>query len=223
MKQEIRFLESLLSEQRLKRIKQVVNSKIKNITVILDNLLNSYNTSAILRTSEGLGLKEVFIIEKDYEFEINKNVTKYSHKWLGLNRFKSHHSCIKELKNKGYKIYAANVGEKSLKLTDIEINPKEKYAFAVGNEHDGISGETLKYADYEFSIPMFGFTESFNVSVATAVILSHTTYEYRKILGANSDLTDIEKNEIYFNFLKKAVKNSDILLKSFYKRKQNSK
>ena len=219
MKKEIAFLESLLSEKRLERIKQVIDSKIANITIVLDNLLDSHNTSAILRTAEGLGLKDIFIVEKDYNFEINKGVTKYSHKWLNLHRFKDYSPCVKELKNKGYKIYVANVGEKTVKLTDIKIEANKKYAFVVGNEHDGISSEILKYADCEFTIPMYGFTESFNVSVASAIILSHTTYQYRKVLPQKSDLSEEQKQKLYFDFLKKAVKNSDILLKSFKERK----
>ena len=219
MKERIAFLESLLSEKRLERIKEVIDSKIQNITIVLDNLLDSHNTSAILRTAEGLGIKDVYIIEKDYKFEINKGVSKYSHKWLDLHRFKDYEPCVEELKTRGYKIFVANVGEKSLKLTDIEINPDNKYAFVVGNEHGGISSKILNYADYEFTIPMYGFTESFNVSVASAIILSHTTYLYRKVLQQKSDLTEQQKEEIYFDFLKKAVKNSDILLKSFNKRK----
>ncbi len=219
MKEKIAFLESLLSEKRLERIKEVIDYKIQNITIVLDNLLDSHNTSAILRTAEGLGIKDVYIIEKDYQFEINKGITKYSHKWLDLHRFKDYEPCVKELKKREYKIFIANVGEKSLKLTDIEIKPDNKYAFVVGNEHGGISGEILKYADYEFTIPMYGFTESFNVSVASAIILSHTTYLYRKALQQKSDLTEQQKEELYFDFLKKAVKNSDILLKSFDKRK----
>ncbi len=219
MKEKIAFLESLLSEKRLERIKQVIDYKIQNITIVLDNLLDSHNTSAILRTAEGLGLKDIYIIEKDYQFEINKGVTKYSHKWLDLHRFKDYQPCVKALKEKGYKIFVANVGEKSVKLTDIEIAPDSKYAFVVGNEHDGISSEILNYADCEFTIPMYGFTESFNVSVASAIILSHSTYLYRKVSQQKSDLTERQKEELYFDFLKKAVKNSDILLKSFDKRK----
>ena len=219
MKEQIEFLESLLSEKRLNRIKQVVNSKIQNITIVLDNLLDSHNTSAVLRTAEGLGLKDVYIIEKDYEFEINKCVTKYSHKWLDLRRFQDYSPCVKELREKGFKIFVANVGEKSVKLTDIEIEKDGKYAFVVGNEHDGISKEILKYADCEFTIPMFGFTESFNVSVASAIILSHTTYAYRKKIENNSDLSEEEKENIYFEFLKKAIKNSDIMLKDLQNRK----
>ncbi|BBB32563.1 tRNA (guanosine-2'-O-)-methyltransferase [Thermotomaculum hydrothermale] len=222
MEKEIRFLESLLSEKRLNRIKQVINNKIENITVVLDNLLDSHNTSAIIRTAEGLGLKDIYIIEKDYEFEINKAVTKYSHKWVELHRYKDFTPCVKDLKEKGYKIFVANVGEKSVKLTDIEITPENKYAFVVGNEHDGISDEMLKYADCEFTIPMYGFTESFNVSVACAIILSYTIYKYRNALNKPSDLSENEKQKIYFDFLKKAVKNSDVLLKSFKKRENKS-
>ncbi len=217
MEKETAFLESLISKERLERIRKVVNSKIKNITVVLDNLLDSHNTSAILRTSEALGLTDVLVIEKDYQFEISKSVSKYSHKWINITRFGDYSPCVNFLKEKGYKIAVANVGEKSVKLQDIEISPKNKIAFVVGNEHDGISKEILKYADLEFTIPMFGFTESFNVSVAAAIILSHSVYVYRKFLRNNTDLTNKERRELYYSFLKKAVKNSEIILKQFKK------
>ncbi len=221
MNKEIKFLESLLSEKRLERIKQVIDNKIKSITIVLDNLLDSHNTSAIIRTAEGLGLKDVYVIEKDYTFEINKGVTKYSHKWVDIHKFKKIQECIENLKKNNYKIFVANVGKKSVKLTDVKLEKGTRYAFVVGNEHDGISREILEHSDCEFTIPMYGFTESFNVSVASAIILSHITYKYRELLEFNSDLTDTEKQKLYYKFLKKAVKNSDILLKSLKQREKD--
>ncbi len=222
MQKTIEFLESFLSDARLERLKEVLLSRIKNITIILDNLLDSHNTSAVIRTAEGLGLTDVYVVEQDYQFEINKAVTKYSHKWINIHRFKKCEKCLTQVKQKGYKIFVANVSRNAKPLNKIPITPGVKYAFVFGNEHSGISSESKKLSDGEFFIPMYGFTESFNVSVAAAITLSYVSYNYRKFLRKNTDLERRDIEKLYFEYLKKAVKNSDIILKSFNEREKQS-
>jgi len=158
------------TEKRLEKITRVVSSRQHSLTVVMENIHDPHNVSAIFRTCDAVGIPKVNLI---YNFEsfprIGKKSSASAFKWVEKDKYKSVESCYQELKNQGFKIFASSLTDHSKSL--YELNLTQKAAIVVGNEHRGVSDEAAKLADDVFLIPQYGMVQSLNVSVATAVIL----------------------------------------------------
>ena len=146
-----------------------------------------------------------------------------SYKWLNLLRYNTKdnnntYDCIKNLKEKGYRIVATSPHETSYTIEDLPID--KQIALCMGTEITGISGELREEADMTVKIPMFGFTESFNISVSTALCL-HTLVSKMHKSGIFYTLTETEKNEILLEWIRQTVKSADLIEKEFHKVKSN--
>jgi len=209
------FLETLLSPERLDRLKSVLKQRLSCVTLVLDNLLDSHNMAAVVRTVESLGCQDLHVIEEDYPFDLSSRVTKYTHKWVSIHRYPDAPSCMDQLRSDGFRVYAAMVDNQSMPITEIEITAHQPIAFVLGNEHSGVRPETLALTDGGFYVPMYGFSESFNVSVASALVLSHAVTRRRQFLPcAHGTLPADRAAKLYDIWLQKSVKNSQRLLKS---------
>ncbi|HOJ07314.1 MAG: RNA methyltransferase [Ignavibacteriota bacterium] len=158
------------TEKRIEKITRVIKSRQHSLTVVLENIHDPHNVSAIFRTCDAVGIPKVNLI---YNFEtfpkIGKKSSASAFKWVEKEKFKTVDKCYSELRNNGFKIYASSLTEHSKKLYELDLT--KKAAIVVGNEHRGVSEEAAKYADDVFLIPQFGMVQSLNVSVAAAVIL----------------------------------------------------
>lgn len=158
------------TEKRIEKITRVIKSRQHSLTVVLENIHDPHNVSAIFRTCDAVGIPKVNLI---YNFEtfpkIGKKSSASAFKWVEKEKFKTVDKCYFELRNNGFKIYASSLTEHSKKLYELDLT--KKAAIVVGNEHRGVSEEAAKYADDVFLIPQFGMVQSLNVSVAAAVIL----------------------------------------------------
>lgn len=158
------------TEKRLEKITRVVTSRQHSLTVVMENIHDPHNVSAIFRTCDAVGIHKVNLI---YNFEsfprIGKKSSASAFKWVEKDKYKSVESCYTELKKQGYKIFASSLTDHSKSLYDLDLT--QKAAIVVGNEHRGVSDEAAKLADEVFLIPQFGMVQSLNVSVATAVIV----------------------------------------------------
>ena len=202
----VSFLQSFLSVARVKKIKEVADKRSNHFTILLDNIYQGHNASAIVRTAEALGILDIYTIESKNKFKPNKDVSMGAHKWVNIHKFKSAQEAIDELKNKGYKIYACT-SHKDAKFVN-EINLEEKIAFAFGTELNGLSEEVLEKSDGFVKIPMYGFVESYNVSVAVAIALFCATEQLRN-----------ENPSLFYNLTKKEKLNLILryMLSSFKK------
>lgn len=209
---KIHFLENLISQKRLETLKNVLNNRIDTITIILESFYDSHNISAVIRTAEALGLQDIHIVENKMDFEINAGISKYSHKWVTIHKHKSAKDCVEYLKKKNFQICVSSLSLNSISLYDIEITKESKTAFILGNEHSGVSKEMLGLADIIFIIPMSGFTQSFNVSVAAALILNHSINIKRSLIEGKSTLSKQRISSLYKQWIKKSVKNSDKII-----------
>lgn len=158
------------TEKRLEKITRVVSSRQHSLTVVIENIHDPHNVSAIFRTCDAVGIPKVNLI---YNFEsfprIGKKSSASAFKWVEKDKYKSVESCYQELKNQGFKIFASSLTDHSKSLYELILT--QKAAIVVGNEHRGVSDEAAKFADEVFLIPQYGMVQSLNVSVATAVIL----------------------------------------------------
>ena len=177
----LQYLSKYITPERLNLFNNIIKNRTKYITVVLEDIYQSQNASAVLRSCDCFGVQDVHIIENRNEFKLDTEVSLGSSKWLTLNKYnqKSNNSlaAIKHLKKKGYRIVATTPHTKDLLLPDYDIEVG-KTALVFGSELPGISDIVWNEADQFLKIPMFGFTESFNISVSAAIVLHHPNAKY---------------------------------------------
>jgi tRNA (guanosine-2'-O-)-methyltransferase len=154
----------------MKRLEHVLNRRQPDMTVVIENIHDPHNVSAMLRSCDAAGVMQVQLVYTGEEFpDLGKKSSASALKWVEQRRFDSISGCYDRLRLEGFAIYATHLGDKSLSLYD--LNLKKKVALVFGNEHRGVSDEAANLADGNFRIPMVGMIQSLNVSVACAVTL----------------------------------------------------
>ena len=183
---------ALLTPERQARIESVVDARLASVTVVLDRLLDPHNTAAILRTAEALGVARVHLVAHGSEDAVaHRRVTQDAHKWLEIDRRPSGAAAAATLRAQGFEVWAGDAGAKAILLS--ELRADRPIALLFGNEHEGPSKETLAACTGAFRIPMAGFTQSFNVSVAAGIALAQIVSARRRHLGAAGDLPAAER------------------------------
>lgn len=183
------------SEKRLKKIISTLKRRQFDLMVVLENIHDPHNVSAILRTCDGVGIPKVSLVYTIEKFpKIGKKSSASAFKWVERQKFNSIDSCYSELRKNGFKIYASSICDDSKSIYDIDFT--EKTAIVLGNEHRGVSSDAEKLADERIMIPMFGMVQSLNVSVAAAIILyeaARQRIEKGKYNKSQLDETELEK------------------------------
>jgi len=219
----INYLEQFITQQRLNLFHQILNQRTRYITVVLEDIYQSQNASAVLRTADCFGIQDIHIIENKNEYQINPDVALGSYKWLNLVKYNNQKSntleAISDLKKQGYRIVATTPHTNDVNLEDFDVT-QGKTALFFGTELNGLSDIMIVNADEYIKIPMVGFTESFNISVSVAIILHHLTSSLRKS-EIDWQLSDNEKEEILLEWLKKTIKKSSLLIDDFLSKKNN--
>jgi tRNA (guanosine-2'-O-)-methyltransferase len=180
------------TEERLQKITSVVKSRQHSLRVVLENIHDPHNVSAIFRSCDAVGVPKVSLIYNTEKFpKISKTSSSSANKWIEKEKFENVEKCYSSLRKEGFKIYASMLADEAVDLFDINLT--EKTALVMGNEHRGVSEDAAKLADKIFYIPMSGMIQSLNVSVATAVTL-YEAYRQRKSKGmyARSELSEKE-------------------------------
>ena len=187
--------ETTLLPQRVARMRQVAAHRLKGLTIVLDNLHDPHNISAVLRSCEIFGLHTVHIVHPKGKVSMNRGVTRGCHRWMDLVQHPGIAPCLKAVKAEGFRLYAADPAPGSRPLGDLDFS--QPAALILGAEHDGLSPESIELADASFHIEMQGFTKSFNVSVAAALSLYIASGKRREALGAPSDLSPDEQARLF--------------------------
>ncbi|MDW3192119.1 MAG: RNA methyltransferase [Cytophagales bacterium] len=213
--EQIEILEPFVTANKQQLIKEVLARRTRYFTVVLEDIYKPHNASAVIRTCECLGVQDVHVIENVEEYHVNPYVVRGASQWLNVQHYKERGNntvdCLQSLKKDGYQIVATSVGEDAVSLDDFQLT--QKSAFVFGNEHSGVSKEVLDYADIKLKVPMFGFTESYNLSVSAAIILNQARLQIEKSL-INWHLSEPEMEELKLVWYKEIVKNSDIILRN---------
>lgn len=208
----LEYLESYLTEHRRERFTSVLKQRTKYFTVATEDVYQLHNTSAVIRSCDVFGMQEVNIIEEVNTKRIDREIAMGAQKWVDLNRYNTVNQCIKDLKTNGYQIVATTPHAEDCDLIDFDISKKSCFFF--GRETEGLSQQVLDEADCFLKIPMFGFTESLNISVSAAIILQHVTSKLR-----NSDipwqLKEEERIAKRFDWIEKTIKNYDAIVERF--------
>ena len=211
----IENLSPMISEKRLQTFSKVLNNRTRYITVVLENLFQSHNASAVMRSCDCFGIQNIHIIENNFDFIDNPDVSLGSSQWLTKFLYNSNENnsieAIKNLKNQGYRIVATTPHSKDVNLNDFNLE-KGKIALFFGAELPGLSKTVLDNADEFVKIPMFGFTESFNISVSVAICL-YDIINRLKTSNIKWELSEPEKQDLLAEWLKLSVRNSEKVLK----------
>jgi tRNA (guanosine-2'-O-)-methyltransferase len=217
-KKLLHYLEEYLTDKRKTLFKRVLEERTRHFTVVLEDIYQPHNASAVVRTCDIFGLQDVHVVENKYVNRISKYVAKGSQKWITSKRYKTDGDntkiCFDHLKDEGYQIIATTPHQNSSLLQDFDIT--KKTAFVFGAEADGVSDYVMENADGFLKIPMVGFTESLNISVAAAIVLQDLTTKMRNST-IDWQLNNEEKEALYFSWIKKTIKNVDKIEALYFK------
>lgn len=180
-------LEDLLTPQRIARIDAVLAGRLGSVVTIVEDTYDPHNAAATIRTTEAIGLQELHVIEPGDRFSSAGGVTRGAHKWIELRRWKDPAAVVHALQARGFRVYATLPGAPHT-IEDVDVSTPIAVAF--GNEHDGLSPAAIAACDGALGVPMFGFTESFNLSVTVALAMSRIATRRRALLGTPGDLDD---------------------------------
>jgi tRNA (guanosine-2'-O-)-methyltransferase len=194
-----------LVPSRKARIDEVVASRTRTLTVVMESFCDPQNVNAVLRTCEAFGVQEVHVVEGPMKpYGRNKKISQNADKWLDLRRWKRTADCLAHLRAQGFRAYAAHLGDGSRPLAGLSF--ADKVALVFGNESRGVSDEAVALCDARYAIPMRGFVQSLNVSVAVAVSLSRALERREAERGRHGDLAPAEAAELRERFYLLAVK-----------------
>jgi tRNA (guanosine-2'-O-)-methyltransferase len=202
----IEALSPVVTPERLQRIEEVVGSRTDDLVLVLDGIADPHNSSAVLRSADAFGVQSVHVIVGEHGFRASRGVSKGTHRWLDVVRYESAQACARHLKQDGYAIYVAAMGAET---QPEDLHDRSRLAVVFGNEHRGVSPDMQSFADGTFSIPMRGFVESLNVSVAAAITMQALARDGRPRLRA------ARQRELEARFLMNSVKNADQVIEKF--------
>ncbi len=214
----IEHLSCFVTKARLELFKKVLSNRTDYIAVVLEDIFHPHNASAVLRSCDCFGIQDVHIIENRHEYNVNPDVALGASKWLTLNRYRQQGinntlDCLSELKRKGYRIIATSPDNVAKKFPDIEVN-KGPFALVFGGERTGVSDSVKEIADEYVTIPMVGFTESLNISVAAAILLQHFAQVVRTT-NLGWQIGEEKYNALLLNWLRKSIRRVEIIEKDF--------
>jgi tRNA (guanosine-2'-O-)-methyltransferase len=193
-------LEPLLSAERVARIDAVVARRTRAVVPVLEAVDDPRNVAAILRSADAFGLQEAHLIEGEQPFLASRRITQGAERWIDLVRHASPSACLASLRARGFRVYVATMqGE----LAPEDLREAGKVALVFGNEHDGASRALLSACDGRCSVPMRGFSQSLNVSVAAAVAL------YTLARDRGGDLDADERAQLRARFMLLSVERGE--------------
>jgi tRNA (guanosine-2'-O-)-methyltransferase len=194
----------LLTPERRARIRQVVARRNFSFVPVLENVHDMGNISAAMRSAEAFGFGEFHIVEyANRKFKPANRVTNGCEKWLEIRAFSSPQDCLAELRQRGFQIFATKLSATARDLESVDFG--RPTAVVLGNERDGVSEAMAGLCDGDVVIPMRGFTQSFNISVAASLAFFHASRETRRISGRDNDLTAVESQFLELEYMLRSL------------------
>jgi tRNA (guanosine-2'-O-)-methyltransferase len=186
-------LAPMLTAERIARIDQVLATRLASVVTLVEDTYDSHNAAATIRTTEAIGLGELHVVEVEHRFSVAGGVTRGAHRWIELHRWGSVQAAVTALHGRGFRVYATLPGAPHT-VDDVDVTAPVAVAF--GNEHAGLTPAAIAACDGAIGVPMFGFTESFNLSVTVALAMSRIAARRRAAIGSLGDLDDRHRREL---------------------------
>lgn len=204
------LLSSFLTEARRARFESVLDARMNWVTVVTEDLFDPHNISAVLRSCDCFGIQTAHIIEANNPYRTSPGVSKGAYKWLDIRRHTDTVHGLQKLKDAGYAVCCTTPHTND---TTPEALPLDRpVALVFGSEGPGISDAAKSMADHFVRIPMHGFTESFNISVAAALTLQTVTERVRQNPDLDWAIPDSERTRILGDWAERTVKDAPGLL-----------
>jgi tRNA (guanosine-2'-O-)-methyltransferase len=204
------YLQTFLTDERQERFAAVLSQRTRRITVVLEDMYGSHNIGAVLRTCDAFGVQDIHVIEDSHEFQLEPEIALGSQKWLTVSRYRDmpnpRRACVETLRAAGYRLLAVTPHAEASPPEEVDVS--SPCALLFGTEKDGLTDELTSLADGAVRIPMCGFVESLNVSVAAALCL----YPMLRNMRRNADgwgLTDAEKEVLLLSWVRQSVASCD--------------
>jgi tRNA (guanosine-2'-O-)-methyltransferase len=211
----------IITSNKISLFDRIAAERTRYLTIALENIYQEHNASAVLRTCDCFGIQDLQVIEKDNEYQIQRDIAMGSGRWVDIHNFSDElgptETCISDLKKQGYQIVATSPHADAYDVHDIPIN--KPLAFFFGTEKDGLSEEMMNAADLHVRIPMYGFTESFNISVSVAILLQ-TIRQRLEMSEYNWKLTEDEQIALKIQWCEKIVSGGEAVGKELRLRYQ---
>ncbi|MGI9229462.1 MAG: TrmH family RNA methyltransferase [Gammaproteobacteria bacterium] len=213
----IDYLSEYINPDRRALLETVLAQRTRYFTVVLEDIYQSQNANAVVRTMECLGIQDLYVIEQNNEYQLNPGVLQGADKWLQIYRHNqaggnNTEACLQSLKDKGYRIAAMTLDDQSVPLEQLAID--KPTAFCFGTEEQGLTDTAQGLADVSAKIPLYGFTRSYNVSVSAAISL-YTLIARLKASDADWQLSATEKDRLLIDWLAQSTPAGQQLLKQF--------
>ena len=211
------FLSGFVTPERRARVEHVLAGRSRYLTVVLEDIFQTHNASAVLRSCECFGLQDVHIVENRNAHITNPDVVQGASKWLDLIRYneedgENSRRCLDRLRSAGYRLVAATPNRSDCTLDELPIYGRTALMF--GTEEHGLTPYAMECADLFVRVPMYGFTESFNISVCAALMLRELTRRMREA-DVEWSLPEAEKAELRLRWYRDMVRGSDMLERRF--------
>ncbi|MBN2236863.1 MAG: RNA methyltransferase [Bacteroidales bacterium] len=201
-----------ISDGKKNLFANIIKYRTRYLTLVLEDIYQPQNASAVLRTADCFGLQDVHIIENRNEFELNPEVVLGASKWLSIHRYNQSENntlnAIQNLKSQGYRLVATMPHSKDILLPDLQMD--QKTALFFGTERLGLSKVVQEHADAFVKIPMYGFTESYNISVAAAICVQDLTSKFRKS-SIPWQLTEEEEVDVKLTWARSIIRNTELI------------
>lgn len=207
----LRILHPYVSEERRARIESVVAGRTRTVATVVEGAVNIGNVSAVMRTAEALGYQELHLVTGATRFKNSRRTSTGAEKWLDVFHWPSPDKCVRALRSSGYRIVAAHLDVSAKPIEAFDFT--QKTALVFGNELDGVSEEMLKLSDERCILPMTGFAQSYNISVAAAIALYHAFADRVHKLGQHGDLTEEEQLHLRAAYYLKSVRRGEDILR----------
>jgi len=212
----IDYLKRFATAERFQKFQNAIRLRTRHLTIVLEDIYQPHNASAVLRTCDCFGIQDVHVIENRNKYEVNPDVALGASKWLNLVKHNSlgdnSTSCITKLKSQGYRIVATSPHKNGFTPESLPLD--QKTALVFGTELEGLTQTAMDMADDFIIIPMVGFTESLNISVSAAIFI-HTLTNRLRSSGDSWQLSSNEQDQIMLEWLKQSISKSDMIVRDF--------
>ncbi|MDD4193256.1 MAG: RNA methyltransferase [Mangrovibacterium sp.] len=221
-KELVQYLSTFITPGRLEVFDRILKQRTRYLTVVLEDIYQPQNASAVIRTADCFGIQDLYVIENNNLFTIDKEVALGASKWVDIRKFNTKGNstgrAVVYLRKKGYRIVATSPHEGDVNLEDYDL-AKGKTALFFGTELSGVSDLVRSEADEFLKIPMYGFTESLNISVSAGIILQELTHRMRLHPEVDWLLTPAEQEEVKLSWLRRSIKMASLIEGRFLKSK----
>ena len=196
------YMIQFVTARKLQRFEDVLARRTRALSVVLEDLYQGHNASACLRSADCFGIQDIHIVESRNTFKVKRDIARGAGQWTTIVKHASTEECYAALRSNGYQILATSPYARENDLHELCIDQKSAIVF--GCEFEGLSETAIDQADRRFRIPMDGFTESFNISVAAAITL-HTLRHSLDASDLEWGLSDAEKTALRHRWVEIAL------------------